>query len=44
MRLWRSPEEWQRLQSRAMATDVGWTRPARKYAALYRELVALGTP
>lgn len=31
---------WQGLQSRAMATDVGWSRPARQYAALFRALVA----
>ncbi|MCC7216284.1 MAG: glycogen synthase GlgA [Burkholderiales bacterium] len=30
---------WRRLQARAMATDVGWTRPAKQYAALYRALV-----
>ena len=29
---------WRRLQAHAMATDVCWTRPARRYAALYREL------
>lgn len=29
---------WRRLQSRAMATDVGWSRPARRYVALFREL------
>jgi starch synthase len=29
---------WRHLQMRAMATDVGWSRPARHYAALYREL------
>jgi len=34
---------WRRMQSRAMATDVGWTRPAKRYAALFRELAARGT-
>ncbi|MFO1316339.1 MAG: glycogen synthase GlgA [Burkholderiales bacterium] len=29
---------WRRLQARAMATDVGWTRPARQYASLFRAL------
>jgi hypothetical protein len=29
------------MQQNAMATDVGWSRPARRYAALYRELAAL---
>jgi starch synthase len=33
---------WRRLQARAMATDVGWSRPAKRYAALFRELAALG--
>ena len=31
---------WRHLQTRAMATDVSWSRPARRYAALYRELAA----
>ena len=35
-----TPAAWRRLQARAMATDVGWRRPAKQYAALYRELVA----
>jgi starch synthase len=38
--LWRSPTTWRRIQTRAMATDVGWARPAKRYAALYRELAA----
>lgn len=33
---------WRRLQARAMATDVGWSGPAKQYAALFRELAALG--
>jgi starch synthase len=41
--LWRDRAVWRRLQTRAMACDVGWTRPARRYAALYRDLVA-GAP
>ena len=36
----RDRAQWRRVQHRAMTTDVGWTRPARRYAALYRELVA----
>jgi starch synthase len=40
--LWRDRTLWRGLQKRAMATDVGWSRPARRYAALYREL-ALGS-
>jgi len=31
---------WRRLQARAMATDVGWTRPAKQYAAIFRGLAA----
>jgi starch synthase len=39
-RLSRSRGTWRHLQTRAMATDVSWSRPARRYAALYRELAA----
>jgi starch synthase len=42
--LWRDRTAWRRLQSRAMACDVGWLRPAQRYAALYRELVAGDRP
>ena len=38
--LWRDRAAWQRLQRNGMATELGWTRPARQYAALYRELHA----
>ena len=38
--LWKTPVVWRRVQVRAMATDVSWTRPAKRYAALYRDLVA----
>jgi len=40
MALRRDRALWRRMQSRAMATDVGWTRPAKRYAALFRELAA----
>jgi starch synthase len=40
--MWKTPVVWRRVQARAMATDVGWTRPAKRYAALYRDLVAHG--
>jgi len=30
---------WRRLQRNAMRADVGWSGPARRYAALFRELV-----
>jgi starch synthase len=33
---------WQAVQARAMATDVGWSAPAKRYAALFRELAARG--
>ena len=36
--LWRDRPLWRRLQSHAMTTDVGWRRPAKRYAALFREL------
>jgi starch synthase len=39
-RLWPDRAVWRRMQMNAMATDVGWTRPARRYAALYRQLAA----
>jgi starch synthase len=38
--LWRDPASWRRMQLRAMATDVGWNRPAKRYAALFRALAA----
>jgi len=31
---------WQRMQRNGMATDVSWAGPAKRYAALYRELAA----
>jgi starch synthase len=37
--LWRDRALWRHMQSHAMATDVGWSRPAKRYAALFRELV-----
>ena len=38
--LWRDHSLWRRLQAHAMATEVGWRRPAKRYAAMFRELVA----
>lgn len=38
--LWRDRATWRRLQEHAMAAEVGWARPARQYAALYRALAA----
>jgi starch synthase len=37
--LWRDRAVWTRLQRNGMAADVGWSGPARQYAALYRDLV-----
>lgn len=38
--LYAQPTAWKALQKRAMASDVSWARPAAKYAALYRALLA----
>ena len=38
--VWRDPEAWQRMQRNAMKAEVGWSRSAARYAALYRGLVA----
>jgi len=37
--LYRQPEIWKKLQANGMAQDVSWTDPARRYAALFRELL-----
>jgi starch synthase len=37
--VWRDHRDWVRMQRAAMAADFGWSGPARKYAALYRECV-----
>jgi len=36
--------QWRRLQLNGMKTDVSWRRPAQRYAALYRELIAARAP
>ena len=41
--LWRDRRAWRALQRRAMATDVGWSRAASRYALLYRALVSRPT-
>jgi starch synthase len=38
--LWRERELWRRLQRNAMRTDVSWKRPAARYAALFRDVLA----
>lgn len=35
---WRARESWARIQRNGMRLDLGWRRPARRYAELYREL------
>jgi starch synthase len=34
-------QAWRRLQDNGMSTDVSWRNPASRYAALYREVVAV---
>jgi len=36
--LWQDREGWAVVQRNGMATDVGWSHPARRYAALYRSV------
>jgi starch synthase len=36
--LWQDGASWAKTQANAMATDVGWARSARCYAALYRAI------
>jgi starch synthase len=38
--VWRERALWMRLQANAMRTDVSWARSARKYAALFRAMLA----
>lgn len=38
--MWRNQRVWRRAQRNAMAADVSWKRPARRYAQLYRDLLA----
>lgn len=35
-----NPEAWQQLQSQAMAQDFGWKASAKKYMAVYRQILA----
>jgi starch synthase len=37
--LWKDRVLWQRMQQNGMATNVSWNHAARRYAAIYRELV-----
>lgn len=36
--LYRQPAVWERLRANGMASDVSWADPARRYAALFREI------
>ena len=38
--VYRVPDRWRSLQRSGMTRDFSWTRPARQYAALYRQLAA----
>jgi starch synthase len=38
--LYRDRPVWRRMQLNAMQADVSWRGPARRYAALYREMLA----
>jgi starch synthase len=38
--LYRQPDTWRTLQRNGMAADVSWRDPARRYAALFREILA----
>ncbi|UFN51441.1 glycogen synthase GlgA [Roseomonas sp. OT10] len=40
--LWEDRPAWEAMQRNGMATDVSWTRPARRYAALYRAVARGG--
>ena len=33
-----SQADWRRIQQNGMRSDVGWTRPAKRYAELYRRV------
>jgi starch synthase len=41
--LFRDRAAWTRMQANGMHADVSWRRPARRYANLYRELIASRT-
>lgn len=42
--LYAQPEIWRRVMRRGMSLDFSWDAAARRYAALYRELVAAAQP
>lgn len=36
--VWTQPKAWRRMQVNGMRTEVGWSRPAARYAEIYRSL------
>jgi starch synthase len=38
--LWRDRDAWRGVQRAAMATPVGWSGPAKRYAELFHDVVA----
>jgi len=38
--LYNQPSVWRRIQANGMAADVSWRDPARRYAALFRDLLS----
>ena len=41
--LYARPDDWQLMQTNGMNIDVSWSAPARRYADLYRSLLAKAT-
>jgi starch synthase len=37
--LYREPSAWRTLQKNGMLADVSWRGPAKRYAALYRDVI-----
>jgi len=38
--LYRQPAAWRKIQANGMASDFSWNEPARRYATLFRDLLA----
>jgi starch synthase len=38
--LWRDRDAWRGVQRAAMATEVGWSGPAKRYAELFHDVIA----
>jgi starch synthase len=39
--VWKDREAWAKITRRAMNANHGWSAPAKKYAELYKEAIAL---